>query len=89
MAETRLSIDYGDGNYEPISDPPESEFRKYRKTQLAEAQQINFPFRVQTLENKADEYMYGQPGDYLMRGVEGELYPCAKSVFESSYEAAQ
>lgn len=84
MADTRLSIDYGDGNYEPVSDPPESEFRKYRKKSLAEAQQINFPFRVETLEGT----MEGQPGDYLMRGVEGELYPCAKSVFDASYEPA-
>lgn len=84
MADTRLSIDYGDGNYEPISDPPESEFRKYRKTQLAEAQQINFPFRVETLEG----VMEGQAGDYLMRGVQGELYPCAMAIFDASYELA-
>ena len=81
-----FELDYGDG-YEAAT-PPTSDFRKYRKTQLAEAQQINQPFRVRTLENKDDEFMYGQAGDYLMRGVEGELYPCAKSVFESSYEPA-
>lgn len=77
-----FEIDYGDG-FEAAT-PQTSDFRKYRKKSLAEAQQINFPFRVQTLEG----VMEGQPGDYLMRGVEGELYPCAQSVFQSSYEPA-
>ena len=38
-------------------------------------------FQVETLEGT----MTGLAGDYLMRGVEGELYPCAASVFEKSY----
>ncbi len=77
-----LEIDFGDG-FEPAT-APTSDFRKYRKTALAEAQQINLPFRVQTLEG----VMEGKPGDYLMRGVAGELYPCAREVFQTSYEPA-
>jgi hypothetical protein len=30
-----------------------------------------------------------QPGDYLIRGVEGEIYPCRRSVFDATYEAAE
>lgn len=26
------------------------------------------------------------PGDWLMRGVEGEIYPCPASVFEATYD---
>ncbi len=26
-------------------------------------------------------------GDYIIKGVEGEFYPCKPSVFEKSYEA--
>lgn len=26
------------------------------------------------------------PGDYILRGVEGEIYPCKPSVFEKTYE---
>jgi len=47
-----------------------------------QAKQINEPFRVETLEG---DYKQGKPGDYLMRGVEGELYICDKDIFEKTY----
>lgn len=25
-------------------------------------------------------------GDYIIKGIKGEVYPCAKQVFEESYE---
>lgn len=28
----------------------------------------------------------GKEGDYLIRGIMGELYICDKTIFESSYE---
>lgn len=31
-----------------------------------------------------DQYIF--PGDWIVKGVEGELYPVSKSVFEASYE---
>ena len=44
--------------------------------------QVNELFRVQTLEG----VMHGESGDYLIQGLRGELYPCAKDIFEESYE---
>lgn len=32
--------------------------------------------------------MRGGPDDWLIRGVEGELYPCKDSVFQATYEPA-
>lgn len=29
-----------------------------------------------------------QPGDWIIRGVKGELYPCKPTIFEVTYEAA-
>ena len=29
-----------------------------------------------------------QPLDWIIRGVDGEYYPCPKAVFEASYEKA-
>ncbi len=29
------------------------------------------------------------PGDYIIRGVEGEIYPCKQSVFEASYDKVE
>jgi hypothetical protein len=38
---------------------------------------------VYTLEGT----MTGRIGDYLIKGVRGEFYFCAKDIFEESYEA--
>jgi hypothetical protein len=45
--------------------------------------QINEPFRVNSLEG---DYKQGKAGDYLMRGIDGELYICDKDIFERSYD---
>lgn len=33
--------------------------------------------------------MLGSPGDYIIRGIEGELYPCKPRIFESTYEPVE
>lgn len=38
---------------------------------------------IETLEGT----MTAQPGDYVIRGVKGELYPCKPDIFEATYEA--
>ena len=45
------------------------------------ALQINEPFSVVTTEGE----MKGQPGDWLIKGVMGEVYICPDDVFERSY----
>ena len=32
--------------------------------------------------------MTAQPGDWIIHGVKGELYPCKPDVFAATYEAA-
>ena len=62
---------------------PKVEFRKAVKKPIPiRCIQINEPFRVETLEGPLE----GKPGDYLMVGVRGEMYPCAKDIFEETYE---
>lgn len=39
-------------------------------------------FEVETAEG----LMMGSQGDYLIRGIRGELYPCKKDIFEETYE---
>lgn len=43
---------------------------------------MDTPFSVETEEG----VMEGKAGDYLMTGVEGEMYPCAAHIFEKSYD---
>ena len=47
------------------------------------AVQINEEFRVNSLEGDAFQ---GKPGDYLMKGINGELYICDREIFEKSYD---
>ncbi len=37
---------------------------------------------IHTLEGT----MKATPGDYIIRGVEGEVYPCKPSIFEKTYD---
>ncbi|MEK4267942.1 hypothetical protein [Bacillus sp. FSL W8-0940] len=38
--------------------------------------------RIPTLEG----VMIAREGDYIIRGIEGELYPCKPDIFEKTYE---
>jgi hypothetical protein len=53
---------------------------------IVHALKIDEEFRVNTLEGN---YKQGKPGDYLMRGIDGELYICDGSIFERTYDFVQ
>lgn len=38
---------------------------------------------IETLEG----VMCAQPGDWIIRGVKGELYPCKPDIFAATYES--
>lgn len=59
--------------------------KEYRKTATARAVKIQHPFEVCTQEG----VMHGERGDYLMIGVIGELYICAKDTFALTYESVE
>ncbi|MGI8682055.1 MAG: hypothetical protein ACR2JO_07990 [Mycobacteriales bacterium] len=44
-----------------------------------------FGIAIETLEG----VMVASPGDWIIRGVQGEFYPCAPSIFEATYEPAE
>jgi hypothetical protein len=41
---------------------------------------------IHTLEDRSDSYHWVTPGDYIIKGVDGELYPCKESIFRRTYE---
>jgi hypothetical protein len=62
---------------------PEMEFKQVVKKPIpVRCVQIQEPFRVETLEGT----MEGKAGDYLMIGIRGEMYPCAKEIFDETYD---
>ena len=50
---------------------------------VVHALRMDEEFRVNTLEGN---YKQGKAGDYLMRGVDGELYICDGAIFEKTYD---
>lgn len=41
--------------------------------------------QIQTLEGQ----LYARPGDWIICGVVGELYPCRSDIFHETYEAVE
>lgn len=42
------------------------------------------PLHIATLEGT----MEAQPGDWIIKGVKGEFYPCKPDIFAATYEPA-
>jgi len=45
----------------------------------------NDTFLIQTLEG----VMEASPGDWIIKGVKGEFYPCKPDIFQMTYELAE
>jgi hypothetical protein len=54
-----------------------------KKPIVVHAKRMDQEFRVNTLEGN---YKQGKPGDYLMKGIDGELYICDGPIFEKTYD---
>lgn len=39
--------------------------------------------------NTLEGIMHASPGDYIIKGVHGELYPCKPDIFEATYEKVE
>lgn len=61
---------------------PELEFKNaMKKPIIIQCCQMDEPFEVETLEG----ILKGKKGDWLMVGIQGELYPCDQDIFAKSY----
>ena len=61
---------------------PDLAFKKAIKKPIPiKCYQIDEAFSVETLEGT----MKGKKGDWLMVGVNGEMYPCDNTIFEKTY----
>lgn len=64
----------------------ESKFKKFRKIPVEiEAYQTNEEVYIETLEG----IMKANKGDWIIKGVKGELYPCKHDVFNITYEKVE
>lgn len=59
---------------------------KYRKKPVViEAYQTEFTVDIETLEGT----MRAEPGDWIIKGVKGEYYPCKPDIFALTYEPVE
>ena len=50
---------------------------------------IRYPEDGTMLIRTLEGVMCAQPGDWIIRGVKGELYPCKPDIFEATYEPVE
>ena len=63
----------------------EPKFEQYRKKPViieAYRYELDYPTQIATLEG----VMTVSPGDWVIKGVKGELYPCKDDIFQMTYE---
>ena len=70
-----------DGNIRSIDDFPISEVGKFKIRVKDEKYYLIIP----TLEGD----MKASPGDWIIKGVNGEYYPCKPDIFEQTYELVE
>lgn len=59
-------------------------FKPCRKKPITvQAQEIPYEFRVKTLEG---DYKIGKAGDFLICGIDGEMYICDRDIFLRTYD---
>jgi hypothetical protein len=60
----------------------ENKFMKYKKLPVTiEAYQTDEEVSIETLEGT----MKANKGDWIIKGVNGEIYPCKPDIFEKTY----
>lgn len=65
-------------------DPGTQEYPDWLKSAIerSEVSQDGEDMRIVTLEG----VMYANPGDYVIQGTAGELYPCKPDIFKNIYD---
>lgn len=75
--------------------PPTDEFAEWfgqpMRTKMARHPGAKAELEVPTLEDGHDNRVkhVATHGDWIIRGVKGELYPCKPDIFEQTYEVAE
>lgn len=74
----------GQGNLDNPGGVPDWIWSAFENTTLR-ATNGDDPLIVRTLEGD----MTVSPGDWIIQGVKGEIYPCKPDIFEATYEPAE
>jgi len=72
-------------HYRLIERMPDNAKSYRKKSPVIKAIQLEYPFAIKRVKVA---YWRSEPGDYLIKGDDGELYACSQKCFESTYEEA-
>ncbi len=61
-------------------------YRAARTMELGEVGAINYSDEGVLMIHTLEGIMRAEPGDWIIRGVAGEVYPCKPDIFEKTYE---
>lgn len=71
----------GESNYIGVS--------RWMGRELTELDDPEDVIEITTLESRLNEPLIVEAGNWVIRGIEGELYPCRDDIFHQTYELAQ
>lgn len=74
----------GGGNMEPRGAVPEWIWRAFSDGTLRATNGMD-PLLVETVEGP----LTVSPGDWIIQGVQGELYPCKPDIFDATYDQVE
>lgn len=76
------AIQFDGTNHEAVADFVMAEERRHGDTDVSGQLAGDVHLIVHTLEGD----MRADPGDWIIRGVKGEFYPCKPDIFDATYE---
>jgi hypothetical protein len=76
------AIEWTGKNYDDIQTFTNGKVSYYEWFQYNESGINEDMLQIPTLEGK----MHAKKGDYIIKGIKGEFYPCKPDIFEQTYE---
>lgn len=78
------AVQYKDGNFDPVlrAFPEAFDWKSKMVEKSTDETRSKFEVEIPTLEGT----MIASDGDYIIRGVKGEFYPCREDIFNLTYE---
>jgi len=62
---------------------------KFTGSNQAEVLRFIYPDLSESALTGLQGHMTASPGDFVIKGVKGEFYPCKPEIFEATYELAE
>lgn len=76
------AVHYVDGGFDEYPDWLKNAFSEHTVVFRFSSYSAGKKLEIRTLEGN----MIADDGDYIIKGVDGELYPCKPGIFEKTYE---